>query len=488
MRFLRQSLVGLFLTALTLALLAYAGNTMVQAFRDRAEQQARKPPARERTFSVAVVQAVAGVETPVLDAFGEVQSRRSLELRASAAGRVISLAPEFVDGGEVKTGQVLARIDPADAQSAVDRTMADVADAQAEVRDADRNMALAQDELVAAETQAELQERALRRQRDLQARGVGTAAAVENAELSRNSATQSVLSRRQALAQAEARIDQAKTRLTRANIALSEAERNLEDTIVTAPFDGTLSAVSLVEGRLVSPNEKLADLIDPAQLEVSFRVSTAQFSRLLDPSGRLIKADVAAKIDVSGIDLVAEGWITRSSAGAGAVQTGRLVFAQLKDAVGFKPGDFVTVAVTEPQIENVVRLPASSLGPNGDVLVLNGENRLEALPVSLVRRQRDDVLVRGQGLLGRQVVQARSPLLGAGIAVTPLTEGETDVPAAPAEPELVELSDERRAKLVAFIEGNNRMPKDMKDRVLTRLAEPKVPAQMVQRIESRMGG
>ena len=48
--------------------------------------------------------------------------------------------------------------------------------------------------------------------------------------------------------------------------------------------------------------------------------------------------------------------------------------------------------------------------------------------------------------------------------------------------------DERRAKLVAFIEGNDRMPAEAKQRILGQLAKPKVPARMVERIESRMGG
>ena len=82
------------------------------------------------------------------------------------------------------------------------------------------------------------------------------------------------MARRQALALAEARIDQAATRLTRAGIALAEAERNLADTTLEAPFDGTLSDTAVVEGGLIAANERLADLIDPDDLEVSFRVST----------------------------------------------------------------------------------------------------------------------------------------------------------------------------------------------------------------------
>ena len=76
-----------------------------------------------------------------------------------------------------------------------------------------------------AEAQAELRERALQRQRDLEARGVGAAASVEEAELAAASAQQAVLARRIALAQAESRVDQATTLLARAVIALEAAER-----------------------------------------------------------------------------------------------------------------------------------------------------------------------------------------------------------------------------------------------------------------------
>ena len=106
--------------------------------------------------------------------------------------------------------------------------------------------------------------------------------------------------------------------------------------------------------------------------------------------------------------------------------------------------------------------------------------------VNVLRRQGDEVLVRSRDLLGKEVVAERTPLLGTGIKVRPLRAGDNT--SAPEEPEMVELSEERRAKLVAFIEGNKRMPAEAKKRVLGQLSKPKVPAQMVARIESRMGG
>ena len=484
MRFLRQSLMGLVLAALSLGLLAYAAQIVGGAVQDRMSREQTAPVARERVFAVGVVRAVPGTETPVLESFGEVRSRRTLELRAAASGRVIELSDVFEDGGAVQAGQVLLRIDPANAEADRARAEADLLDAEAEVRDAERGLTLARDEERAAQDQADLRERAFARQRDLAARGVGTAAAVEDAELAAASARQSVLSRRLAVAQAEARVDQAQTRLVRARIALNDMQRMLEDTTVTAPFDGTLSATNVVQGRLISANEKLADLIDPGALEVSFRVSIAQYSRILSREGDLIDAPVTAILDVSGVDLTARGVISRASAGVGETQTGRLVFARLDAAPGFKPGDFVTVQVEEPPLEQVVRLPASAIDAQGTVLVLGAEDRLEAVEVQLMRRQGDDVLVRAADIVGRDVVEARSPLLGAGIRVRPLRP--TD--AAPAEPEMVELTEERRARLVAFVEANQRMPAEAKARVLARLSEARVPAGMVARLESRMGG
>lgn len=308
--------------------------------------------------------------------------------------------------------------------------------------------------------------------------------AVESAELAVASARQSVLARRKAVTQAEARIAQSATRLQRAEIALSEADRRVEDTVMIAPFDGSLSGVTLAQGRLVSANEQLATLIDPKALEVSFRLSTAQYARLLSENGSLEELPVEARLDLSGIDLVAKGRIQRDSAAVGEAQSGRLVFATLDTSPGFKPGDFVTVSVEEPPLERVVRLPASALDGSGTVLALGSENRLESLDARLVRRQGNEVLVRGRELAGREIVTARTPLLGAGIAVRPL---RNDDDTTPKPPEMLELSEERRARLIAFVEANDRMPKDVKARILGRLAEPQVPAQMVQRIESRMG-
>ncbi|SHF51900.1 RND family efflux transporter, MFP subunit [Litoreibacter ascidiaceicola] len=483
MRFFRRSLVGLFLMALTVGLLAVGGNTIYSSLQERWAREGVTRPARERVFSVNVVALEPATVTPVLTSFGEVRSRRTLDLRAPVGGTVVELSPDFQEGGTVRKGQLLARIDPADAQTAVDVSRTDLVEAEADLREARNALALAQDDLAAAQEQLALRARALQRQRDLKTRGVGTEATVETAELAEASAKQSVLSRRQAIQQAEARVSQTQTLIERRRINLTNAERLLADTEVFAAFDGRLSGVTATEGGLVANNEQLAELIDPDDLEVSFRVSTAQYARLLDSEGKLTVAPVTVTLDVLGTDLSFQGRMTRESAAVSEGTTGRLLFAELTDTGGLRPGDFVTVAIEEPALERVAVVPSAAVDAAGTVLVLGDEDRLENAEVTVLRRQGDDVLVRARGLQGREIVAERSQLLGAGIKVKPL-RGDR---AAPEEPEMVELDQDRRAKLIAFVEANTRIPDEVKTRMLVRLAEPQVPADMIERLESRMG-
>ena len=515
MKFLRQSLTGLFLLALTAGILAVAGNMIFGAVQKVQSQEGFRPPSRERVFAVNAVEAKIDTIAPNLTAFGEVSSTKTLEIRATTGGRILYLAPDFQDGGLVEVGQLLARVDQLDAQAQLERVKADILDAEAEVRDANRAFELAGDDLKATQEQAMLREKALDRQKDLRERGVGTEAAVEAAELTASSARAAILGKRQSLANAAARVDQAQTRIVRQNIALADATRALADTEITAGFTGSLSGVNVVEGRLVSTNEQLASLIDAESLEVSFRISTAQYARLLGVDGNLRKAPVDVSLDVGGVELISKGRISRDSAAVGDGQTGRLVYARIETAIGLKPGDFVTVHVQEPPVEGVTRLSAAAYGSDGAILIVNENGRLESLDVELVRRQGDDVLVKADGLEGNLVVAERTPLLGAGIGVRVLERAETEAIAASAERqqssepantgqaerngqgggrtggfgggdgEMVEITDEQRKRLIDAVNSNARMPANAKERFLGMLEQPEVPKALVDRLEGQ---
>lgn len=498
MRLLRRSLTALLLLSVTVALLAGAGYQFVSAVQERRAAEATPPQARERQFAVNVVRVEPTQIAPTLTSYGEVQARRSLTLRAPQTGRIVALSQTYEEGGRPKAGDMLLQLDPVDAEAALRVAQADVLEAKAALTDAQRAQEIAVDDLAAAQNQLTLREAALKRQNDLVARGVGSAASVETTELNAASAQQSVLSKRQALANAEASVDRAETDVLRAEIALDEAARGLADLTITAAFDGVLSDVSGALGSLVNTNEQVATLIDPAALEIAFSISTEQYSRLLEGHSALPELPVSVSLDVAGLTISGTGRVSRESAAVSEGRTGRQLFAQLDDTTGFRPGDFVSVTITEPDLSDVALIPAAAVDAKSTVLAITENSRLEEIPVSLRRRQGDDVIIDAAALSGRSIVAQRTPLLGAGILVRPnggnqsgagqigTGQGDTGQGGEPSA-ETVVLSAEQRAKFVGFVTNNTRMPEDVRTRLLEQLEQDEVPVSVLSRLEQRMG-
>lgn len=484
MRFMSRSLLAIVILAITVGLLALAGGRVMNAVAERDAREERQRPAREREFTVNVATLTLGSANPVITAYGEISSRRTLELRAATSGSLVEISDSFRDGGFVSAGDVLFKIDPANAQSARDLAQSEVKEAAAEFIEAEAALELAQAELAASVDQRALRDQAVLRQLDLKERGVGSDAAVEAARLSLSAAVQTELSRKQAIAQAKARILRAEIGQTRAGINLAEAERRLAETNVTAPFDGILNNVASVQGRLVGANEQLGQLIDLEALEISFRVSNTQFSRLVDERGRMRPVDVSATLDLAGAPIVVTGVVDRSGAQVGAGQTGREVFARVNpdDARVLRPGDFMKVDIAEPALRDVAVIPATAATSSGQVLLLTGDDRLEAVDVTILRRQVDSLIV-ANAPAGREFVTKLQPQLGAGVKVKPVREG-----AVIEDKAMVALSAEDRARFTASIEANSRIPKEAKARILEQLQADEIPQDMYERMASRASG
>ena len=483
MRFLKNSVVGLFLAGLTLGLLAYAGTVVSSAVKERMEKQSPSRMARERVYAVHVKVAEAARAVPKISSFGEVRSLRTLELRAPAGGAIIDLSDNFVEGGVVEAGEFILAVDPSDARSAMDLALADMQDAEVQRNDAERALEIAIEEFAAAEDQGELRRQALERQQLLRERGVGTDIAVENAELSLSSAIQAVLTRKKAVAQAETRVEQAESLVQRRAISLSEAKRKLDDTRLAAEFSGTLSNVNVVQGGLVNPNERIAQLVDPDVLEVSFRISNEQYARIIGSGGRLQPLEV----EVKGASLNARAKIVRESATVAEGQTGRMIFAAIEGGrrSGLRPGDFVEVTIEETPLDGVFILPAEAADTEQQILVVGSGDRLEEQTTRILRKQGNEIIVSAENLVGRMVVTERTPVIGSGIRVRPILPENANVPETPQD---VALSEEERAELVAFVESNNRMPEAAKKRLLDALQQETVPQAMLERLRGRMGG
>ncbi|MEM7441550.1 MAG: HlyD family efflux transporter periplasmic adaptor subunit [Pseudomonadota bacterium] len=481
MRFLTRSLMGLFLLTLTFGLLGLAGKTMFDAYEQRQSRGPGQNQNRERVFSVEVATVTPGDEAPIITTFGEVISGRTLEVRAAAGGELVRLSENFREGGFVRKGELLFQTDPANSASRLAITENELAEATADLADARRQRTLAVAEVAAAEGQLALRKRAMERQDSLRSRGVGTDAAMETAELATASADQTLLSKKLSLSNAEARIARMETMLERRKINRDEAARVLADTEVRAEFDGVLAEVSVVLGRLVNPNERLGNLIDPDALEVSFRISNAEFQSLAQSEEGLKGAQVSVRL---GGDLLFTAQIDRVSAAVGEGKTGRELFAKLGSTamVTVRPGDFVSVTLTEPPVSGVARVPATAVSNAGEILLIGEGDRLEAATVEILRKQGDEVLIYANDIADRQIVLARAPQLGAGIKVKPRSRGDRSLVAR----EFVDVTPERAAPLIAMLEKSTVIPKAVQERLIKSLQDGRIAKEALDRMEARL--
>lgn len=483
MRFLGKSLLGLVLLAVSLGFIGAAAAVLSSAFRDRMADKGPGRPVEEKVFAARLMTVEPGRVTPVITAYGEVRALRSLALRAGQPGKVEWVAEAMVDGGEVKAGDVLVRLDDSAARTALAIAQNDLETRQAELAQAEAAVGFASDDLSAAQAQRDLRAEAFARQTDLQSRGVGSPAAVETAALSLSGQDQDVLSRRQALANAEARVSNAKSALQSQILSVEEAKRIAEDLTLMAPFDGRLADVSLTLGGLVSANDSLGQLIDTDSVEVVIRLSTDQVRRLPDPNEA--PSPFMVMSDDGALER-ARGQIVRASASIPEGETGRAVFGQIDGESDLLPGDFVSVIINEPELSDVAVLPAAAIGADGTVLRVANDSRVAAQAVTILRQQGNEVIVAAGDLANLMIVAERSPLLGAGVKVKlPVAEE-----AAKAEDTtgFVNLTPERRERLIGQVERDKELSPEDKAKIVEQLRADQVPADLVQRLRPPKGG
>jgi membrane fusion protein, multidrug efflux system len=183
----------------------------------------------------------------------------SVAIAPKVAGYVAEVA--VGDNQRVKAGDVLARIDPRDYQTAVDSATADLANAQATAANIDAQLKEQQATIAQAQAAVTFSEQEAKRYSDLARTGVGSA--------QRQQQTESELAQRRAtLVAAQAHVDVLKTQRQQSDAmiaaktaALAQAKINLGETTLTAPSDGVVGDRTVRPGQLVQAGTRLMTVV-----------------------------------------------------------------------------------------------------------------------------------------------------------------------------------------------------------------------------------
>ena len=491
MNFLLRSFLGLIILRITLGFLVFGSFVLIEALKKRSEKSDNRRFQKERVFAVNVETLNKQIASPKILSYGEIYSKRMLEIRPLVSGRLDYVSEKFVEGGYVKSGDILFRLNQKDYLNELEIAEIDLEDTKAQLSEAISKLDYANLEFEVSESQLNLRKNALDRQTQLAESGLITSSQLENTQLAYSSSKQQFLNKQNLVKSSKNAIDKLKIQLKRRSISIDKAKRNLDETEIKAPFDGIIASVNILPGSVINKNEKLGTLLDPNSLEVMFNLSANEFARVIDRDGKLLNLDITAYLKLSNNDIPFSGKIERINPEIMNIGSGRKLFASINlgENKTLRPGDFVVLEIKEPSLKNITVLPSSAVTIDGKIFILEEDNRLKEIEVTILRRQGNEVIVSGAPT-DKEYVMQRSPQLGNGLKIKPLRKKDREISNSvnlSKNNELVTISPEKQKKLIKFLDNMDRMPKSVKDRLYEEINSGKIKAKTLKRLEKNMG-
>lgn len=357
------------------------GVLLMKYLKDHGPEADKEPPVRVIPV-VRILEVGAGPEQLTVMTQGRVEPLRRTQAASEVMGRVIKVAPQFNAGGRFAHHEIMLELERADYLAAL---------ASAESSLADAKLLLEQEEA-----------RAQQASRDWQNLGRGKPSAL-------------VLRKPQ--------IESAKARLSATEAAVQKATRDLERTRIRAPYDCLVEATYTDLGSYVVAGARLADLYSAETFEARVPVTLEELGYLA--KDRIVGADVVATANLGGARRQWQGTVVRNE---GVVDRETMTMYLV---VSIKPNEnagqyrlppaglFVQAEIQGKKMENVIRIPRSALQADNSLLVLGADDRLQIVPVEIVRTLHKSVLISAGPKDGTRVIvsQIETPVPGMQLAV-----------------------------------------------------------------------
>ncbi|QYJ78222.1 efflux RND transporter periplasmic adaptor subunit [Shewanella acanthi] len=304
-----------------------------------------------------------------LPSYGVVTPKYKTQLVTEVQGRVLSISPQFVAGGMVKKGEQLAQIEPSDYEADLMQAEASLAQATAAL-----NEEIARGEVAKIEFKG-------------YDKGLPPELGLRIPQLKKEQAN-----------------------VKYAEAALARAKRNLERTVIRAPFDGIIKARNVDLGQYITLGTNLGELYDTSLAEIRLPITNSDLAYL--ESVEHPDTQVTLSASLAGKENTWIGNITRSE---GVIDSeNRMVYlvAEIKDpylrnskpkgSLPLKYGSFVNALIKGRTVTGIVQLPRHVVR-NNEVAIVNDQNMIEMRHVNVVRSDLEHVFIKDSIKTGERV-------------------------------------------------------------------------------------
>ncbi|HHY91509.1 MAG TPA: efflux RND transporter periplasmic adaptor subunit [Clostridiales bacterium] len=303
---------------------------------------------------------------------GKLEPIEETEVSSKLSGKVIKVHVKV--GDSVQAGDVLFELDSQDLQNAVKQ-------AEAAYRVAEANLKMTQENIENAKVNLE-------RMRALYEEGAVSKQQLEQYELQAS----------------ETKLEAVRAQVEQARVAISVAESQLRDVVVTAPISGVVTSVNIHVGELATPGVKAVGIANLSKVVIETNVSEYLINKVH-------KGDKVEVLIKSAQETPFEGNITSlSPAPSGGSMTYPIKVEMENPDLILKPGMFAEIKIVSDKKENVIAIPSESvIMKNGNpvVAVVNGDTAKlvevqvgmdngELVEITEGLKEGDIVIVKGQ--------------------------------------------------------------------------------------------
>jgi len=372
--------------------------------------RASRPPATpvtptEQSWVVATEEVVIASHSPMVGLHGSVESPLHSKMASAISAEVIEVIA--LPGINVVKGDPLILLDRGDLELVLDQRKADLIDVEAQIRSEYRRQKSDLEALSHENTLLEIAIREVARAERLKEQNLGAASKVDSARMALEQRELSLNMRRQAIEDHESRLAKLMASKKRTEAARSRAQRDLNHTVIKAPFSGRITRVMTAIGNRVGPGEPLLELFDNQQLEVRAQIPTRLLSGLKKAIAEKRKLIAMGQPDGHQIIFRLDRLAAQVERGTGGVDG--FFKVESGDSTSLELGRTLSLLLTLPPVKSTFTVP---------VQAIYGNNRLYRLIDNRMRASRILRIGNAGGREGRVIVQSEEVADGDTIIVS----------------------------------------------------------------------
>jgi HlyD family secretion protein len=334
----------------------------------------RRGPARI-TVDVGTAARKAEFRSTVT-ASGEIVASRYADIGSSVMGKIVELP--VAEGDRVKAGQVLARIDPVQAQSEAASASEQTRALESEERAAREQVKAAEADMAAAEARARDADQILGRRRQLASDQLLPASDLDTAKAAADAASAQLAAANAAAARARQNLETATRRVAQARAQQTRARDVLAKTSIESPIDGVVTRLQVRNGEMVvvgiqnQPGTTLMTISDLGEIDAEVKVAEADVLtvRVGQKADVTLEALPGRRFPGRVVEIGASALpVTGTATSTAAAREFRVVVRLDSPDPGLRPGLTCDADIVTSERTNVLTVPLQSVvlrpGDNG---------------------------------------------------------------------------------------------------------------------------